>query len=164
MKLILFGFHQQQTAIKFIKITKFFKVKLLVFIIIYLFSLNHLFAHSGRTNSEGCHNNRKTGGYHCHGGGSYKKKNRNTKNIIPKSNLNKSSNSYPSSSNGTKYEPNLVKDIQNHLKRLNYYDGKVNGIYGKETMLAIMLFENVKRLKITGEPTQLLLEILKISE
>lgn len=27
-------------------------------------------AHPGRTNSEGCHNNRKTGDYHCHGGGS----------------------------------------------------------------------------------------------
>lgn len=26
-------------------------------------------AHSGRTNSEGCHNNRKTGDYHCHNGG-----------------------------------------------------------------------------------------------
>lgn len=24
------------------------------------------FAHSGRTNSSGCHNNTKTGGYHCH--------------------------------------------------------------------------------------------------
>jgi len=24
-------------------------------------------AHGGRTNSSGCHNNRKTGGYHCHG-------------------------------------------------------------------------------------------------
>ena len=23
-------------------------------------------AHGGRTNSQGCHNNRKTGGYHCH--------------------------------------------------------------------------------------------------
>ena len=22
--------------------------------------------HSGRTNAQGCHNNRKTGGYHCH--------------------------------------------------------------------------------------------------
>ena len=26
-------------------------------------------AHSGRTNSSGCHNNRRTGDYHCHGGG-----------------------------------------------------------------------------------------------
>ena len=25
--------------------------------------------HPGRTNSSGCHNNRKTGDYHCHGGG-----------------------------------------------------------------------------------------------
>ncbi|MBZ4417089.1 YHYH domain-containing protein [Myxococcus sp. RHSTA-1-4] len=28
-------------------------------------------AHPGRTNSSGCHNNRRTGDYHCHGGGSY---------------------------------------------------------------------------------------------
>lgn len=26
-----------------------------------------IFAHSGRTNSSGCHNDRKNGGYHCHG-------------------------------------------------------------------------------------------------
>ena len=26
-------------------------------------------AHPGGLNSEGCHNNRKTGGYHCHGSG-----------------------------------------------------------------------------------------------
>lgn len=26
-------------------------------------------AHPGGLNAEGCHNNRKTGEYHCHGGG-----------------------------------------------------------------------------------------------
>lgn len=26
------------------------------------------YAHGGRTNAAGCHNNRKTGEYHCHGG------------------------------------------------------------------------------------------------
>lgn len=26
-------------------------------------------AHSGRTNAQGCHNDRKNGGYHCHNGG-----------------------------------------------------------------------------------------------
>lgn len=31
-----------------------------------------VFAHGGRTNSEGCHNNRKTGEYHCHNSGSTK--------------------------------------------------------------------------------------------
>jgi hypothetical protein len=29
------------------------------------------FAHGGRTNAEGCHNDRKRGEYHCHGGSSY---------------------------------------------------------------------------------------------
>ena len=29
-------------------------------------------AHGGRTNSQGCHNQKSTGGYHCHGGGSSK--------------------------------------------------------------------------------------------
>lgn len=28
------------------------------------------FAHPGGLNAEGCHNNRKTGGYHCHRGSS----------------------------------------------------------------------------------------------
>lgn len=27
-------------------------------------------AHGGGLNAEGCHNDRKNGGYHCHGGGS----------------------------------------------------------------------------------------------
>ena len=30
-------------------------------------------AHSGRTNSSGCHNNRRTGGYHCHNSGTKKR-------------------------------------------------------------------------------------------
>lgn len=29
-------------------------------------------AHGGGLNAEGCHNNRKTGGYHCHRGGATK--------------------------------------------------------------------------------------------
>ncbi|WP_455853876.1 DUF1283 domain-containing protein [Pantoea endophytica] len=30
-------------------------------------AVNDANAHPGRTNSEGCHNDRKNGGYHCHG-------------------------------------------------------------------------------------------------
>ena len=33
-------------------------------------------AHGGRTNSQGCHNNRKTGDYHCHNSG-YSKPSKN---------------------------------------------------------------------------------------
>lgn len=29
----------------------------------------HAAAHGGRTNADGCHNDRKNGGYHCHNGG-----------------------------------------------------------------------------------------------
>jgi hypothetical protein len=32
-----------------------------------------VFAHGGRTNADGCHNNRKTGEYHCHGAGAVPK-------------------------------------------------------------------------------------------
>jgi hypothetical protein len=32
-----------------------------------IFFLTLLNSHGGRTNSEGCHTNRKTGEYHCHG-------------------------------------------------------------------------------------------------
>lgn len=41
--------------------------KIIVFLMLIL--LNVTFAHSGRTNAEGCHNDRKNGGYHCHNGG-----------------------------------------------------------------------------------------------
>jgi len=40
---------------------------LLVAVLIVILSVPFITdAHSGRTNSEGCHNNSKTGSYHCH--------------------------------------------------------------------------------------------------
>ena len=39
----------------------------IVFILLTTFLLSTVsFAHRGRTNSKGCHTNRKTGEYHCH--------------------------------------------------------------------------------------------------
>lgn len=35
-------------------------------IILFSVGVSPAFAHGGRLNSEGCHNNRKTGDYHCH--------------------------------------------------------------------------------------------------
>lgn len=59
-------------------VDKRFKMR---FFIIYFFIcfIIKSYAHSGRTNSQGCHNNRRTGGYHCHN--SYKKR---IKYLIPK--------------------------------------------------------------------------------
>ena len=36
-----------------------------IFFLFYIFTLSS-FPHGGGLNSEGCHNNRKTGDYHCH--------------------------------------------------------------------------------------------------
>lgn len=48
--------------------------RILLFMSIFLILINfftlHISAHSGRTNSEGCHNNYIIGGYHCHSGSS----------------------------------------------------------------------------------------------
>lgn len=41
------------------------KVGIGIFALLVLFT-SPVFAHSGRTNSEGCHTNNKTGQYHCH--------------------------------------------------------------------------------------------------
>lgn len=46
-------------------ITKTAIITMLIFMAQYGLS----WAHSGRTNAEGCHNNRKTGDYHCHNSG-----------------------------------------------------------------------------------------------
>lgn len=54
-------------------------MKILVVIFFYFFGhfflSNNLNAHSGRTNTEGCHNEKKTGGYHCHKPKIYSKNN-----------------------------------------------------------------------------------------
>lgn len=42
-------------------------MKKLIFTLLMTFSfISGVAAHSGGTNSEGCHKNHKTGGYHCH--------------------------------------------------------------------------------------------------
>jgi hypothetical protein len=40
------------------------------FILFLLIISKPAFSHPGRTNAEGCHNDRKTGQYHCHNAGS----------------------------------------------------------------------------------------------
>ena len=44
--------------------------KILAILVIFILCVyNFAYAHSGRTNSAGCHNVTATGGYHCHNGG-----------------------------------------------------------------------------------------------
>lgn len=51
---------------------KKFKLSILIFGLLIIFPIS-VFAHSGRTDSSGCHTNKKTGDYHCHGGSSVSK-------------------------------------------------------------------------------------------
>lgn len=37
--------------------------------VVLIMTVGNAAAHSGRTNAQGCHNDRKNGGYHCHNGG-----------------------------------------------------------------------------------------------
>lgn len=46
------------------------KLTKIYWMLIFLFISNCANAHGGRTNSQGCHNQKSTGGYHCHNGGS----------------------------------------------------------------------------------------------
>lgn len=59
---------------------------------LFLIGSGSVFAHGGRLNSQGCHNNRKTGDYHCHravaapsSGSDYKSKGGNTPDDKPAS-------------------------------------------------------------------------------
>ena len=66
------------------------------FCLIFFLSLSFSsFSHSGRTNSEGCHNVKKTGGYHCHGSRSSSKINNDSnENITSEIFLRKFKNRY----------------------------------------------------------------------
>ena len=54
------------------------KIFFCIGMIIFIMQSFNAYSHSGRTNSEGCHNVKKTGGYHCHGSGSSPKINNNS--------------------------------------------------------------------------------------
>ena len=51
----------------------YFIKDLFIFFLFYIFTV-FAFSHSGGLNSEGCHNNRKTGEYHCHKKKTYREK------------------------------------------------------------------------------------------
>ncbi len=43
-----------------------------------------------------------------------------------------------------------VKDVQEHLKDMGYYNGKLDGIYGSRTRLAVLSFQKKNGLKVDG--------------
>ena len=127
-------------------------MKAVLYICLCLFIVESAFSHGGRTNSAGCHNNRKTGDYHCHGSKSSYKSLRQ-KNKYQSNSNNKSSNS------GQGKE--LIEKIQKLLNRLGYDAGNPNGIMTKKTKMAISRFQINNDLDINGRASYSLLEELK---
>ena len=55
----------------------------------------------------------------------------------------------------------LVGDIQSELKTKGYYNGKIDGQYGRGTRSAIIAYQNANNLVADGEPTEYFLRHLK---
>ncbi len=53
-----------------------------------------------------------------------------------------------------------VKDVQQTLKQLNFYDGEVDGLYGPNTRLAIQAYQSKVGLPVTGAVDETLLDQL----
>lgn len=60
-----------------------------------------------------------------------------------------------------KVRTELVADVQRELAQLGFYEGAVDGILGPRTDQAIRDFEQWQGLKISGEPTPMLLDVMR---
>jgi len=58
---------------------------------------------------------------------------------------------------------NVVADIQRELSRRDFYDGAIDGIYGRKTDAAIRDFEEAARLLPSAEPNDALLTMIQRS-
>ncbi len=124
------------------------------------------FAHGGGLNAQGCHNERKTGGYHCHRS-SYtpsasvvSKNSYNAGAALLNNQQNENSvQAVPNPTNTTNFVNSLGGNIQDDnvfaaqvvLKKNGCYSGSLDGVLGAETIYAIKLFQANLGKQITGE-------------
>lgn len=128
--------------------------RIILLLVVIIFFIGEAYAHSGRTNSSGCHNNRKTGGYHCHNSGS------GSSSYLPNTKAKSYSSgnySYSKSSTVNDSKKERVKKIQVLLKSKGYNPGPADGVVGKKTTDAIMKYQVNQGLKKDGLPTYSLL-------
>lgn len=126
-----------------------------------------VFAHGGRTDKFGCHNDRKNGGYHCHNGGSVPKTQSvrtsdnatRTTSVKPQSLTAQPTNSQVREANIAAYK-DLVLKTQTELNRLGYSAGNPDGVLGKQTIKAIQHFQVDNEMAVDGKPSYLLLDVL----
>jgi Putative peptidoglycan binding domain len=120
-------------------------------------------AHPGRTNSEGCHTNKKTGSYHCHGGGG-------SSGSSGSGSSGGNYNSGGSSGRSYNYPPVTIENlescsisvklgmkgeavgaVQKYLAKLNYLPMNApDGVFGQETDAAVKKYQEDKDLTVDG--------------
>lgn len=126
-----------------------------------------VFAHGGRTDKYGCHNDRKNGGYHCHNSGTVPQSQNlrtpnnstNTNSAKPQSLTTQPASSAVRDANHAEYKK-LVSEIQTALNKLGYNAGNPDGVLGKQTIKAIQHFQVDNEMVVDGKPGYLLLEVL----
>jgi hypothetical protein len=125
------------------------------------------FAHGGRTNAAGCHNDNKRGGYHCHNGGTTSQRqsvrapnNSASMNSVKPQALTAQPTSTKTTATSVDATSNLVLKIQYALNQLGYAVGKPDGISGKKTINGIKDFQAENEMVIDGKPSELLLDAL----
>ena len=57
-------------------------------------------------------------------------------------------------------QPSKISEIQQNLKKLRHLDGKIDGVFGPQTRLAIALFEHSVGLPEVGLPSDLIYDLL----
>ena len=114
------------------------------------------YAHGGGLNAQGCHNNRKTGGYHCH---------RAPAKPAYKRTAPQQYNSSGISSFSRSQNTEIILTAQYMLSGLGYDVGIPDGILGVKTQQAILGFQREQSLLPTGRADQtLILNLAKVTQ
>ena len=130
-------------------------MKYMALLAMVLFVPSIAFAHGGGLNSEGCHNDRKKGTYHCHRS-SYTPKTATSYS----SSRDSSFTNYNRGSSNSQFSKNQIYSIQTLLKGNGYSVGAVDGLFGNNTRRAIESFQRDNHLVVTGLPSdQLVLKL-----
>lgn len=123
----------------------------LTFLVAALLACASSHAHGGGLNSDGCHNDRKRGTYHCHrsgysAGGS-------SSLVSPRTTLSPASNRDRAASPSR----DVVFSIQSLLNRAGCNAGTPDGRVGAATTSAIERFQSARGLPVTGAVSDRLL-------
>lgn len=128
-----------------------------VLLVITVFLPTIALAHGGGLNAEGCHNDRKRGGYHCHRG-SYEPPEPVRQRAKPEK-RNDEPQTLFGGAGSISYDAD-VETAQKLLSELGYRPGDPDGLMGEKTRSAIRAFENDSGRTITGIVTQDLISAL----